>query len=185
MDLKKLAPWNWFKNEENGSNKIPVNFTPSESRESAPNKTFHQMERELESLYDTMLDFFRLSPSQTKGGVFDSLSQGVHKPLLDIATNEDGYAIKIELPGVEQKDIQLELAERTLTIYGEKRMEEKEDQQSYYRIERSYGSFRRVLTMPEDADEDSLEAIFKNGVLTITIGRRTMAEKTMKQIEIH
>lgn len=184
MDLKKLAPWNWFKNEENGSSKIPVNYTPSESKVSQSNTTFHQMENEMESIYNTMLDFFRLSSSQTKGGTLDSLSQGVHKPLLDIATNEDGYAIKIELPGVEQKDIQLEIAERTLTVSGEKRMEEKEAQQSFYKIERSYGSFQRVPTIPEDADEDSLEALFKNGVLTIKIGRKSVAETTMKQIEI-
>jgi HSP20 family protein len=184
MDLKKIAPWNWFKNEEKGGSKIPVSYTPNKSKVSKPNTTFHQMEKEMESIYDTMLDFFRLSPSQPRRETFDSLFQGVHKPLLDIATDGKGYTIKIELPGVELNDIQLEISERTLTVYGEKRMEENEAQQSYYRVERSYGSFRRVLTLPEDADEDSLDAIFKNGVLTITVGRKTVAETTMKQIEI-
>ena len=139
----------------------------------------------MESIYDTMLDFFRLSPLQARRETFDSLSQRVHKPLLDIATDEKGYSIKIELPGIAQKDIHLEVSERTLAVYGEKCMEEKEAQQSYYRVERSYGSFRRVLTLPEDADEDSLDAVFKNGVLAITMGRKTVADTTMKQIEIN
>ncbi len=185
MDLKKFAPWNWFKNEENGSSKIPVTSTPNKSKVSKPNTTFNQLEKEMESIYVTMLDFLRLRPSQARRETFDSLSQGVHKPLLDIATDEKGYTIKIELPGLEQKDIQLEVSERTLAVYGEKRMEEKEAQQSYYRVERFYGSFRRELTLPEDADEDSLDAVFKNGVLAITIGRKTVAETTMQQIEIH
>lgn len=184
MDLKKFAPWNWFKKEENGGSKIPVNYTPRELRVSEPNTSFLQLQKEMESVYETLLDFYGLSPFPTRKGAIDSMTKGLHKPLLDIATDEKDYTIKIELPGVKQRDIQLEIAERTLTVSGEKRLEEKETKKNYYRIERSYGSFHRVLTLPEDADQDSIEAIFKNGILTITIGRKILAETTMKQIEI-
>ena len=75
--------------------------------------------------------------------------------------------------------------DNTLTIRGEKRQEKEEKAKDYYRIERSYGSFQRVLSLPEDVDQDTIKATFKNGVLTVTMPRKAVTGGAeVKQIEI-
>jgi len=92
------------------------------------------------------------------------------KPRLDIKERENAYHITLELPGVEEKDIQLTLEEDILWIQAEKRHEAHEGR--FHRIERSYGTFQRALNLPPNADQEEIEARFKNGVLTITIAKK-------------
>lgn len=103
---------------------------------------------------------------------------------MKIAADDKAYTIGVEVPGVEEKDLKLELSGDTLTISGEKRHEAEEKEKNYYRMERSYGSFQRVLTLPEDADRDGVSATFKNGVLTIEIPRLAAATADVKRIEV-
>ena len=88
------------------------------------------------------------------------------------------------MPGVDEKDVQLELINDTLKIKGDKKQQKEEKEKNYYRIERSYGSFQRVLSLPEDADQDNIKAVYKNGIMNITIPRKAAPKTEVKQIEI-
>lgn len=108
-------------------------------------------------------------------------------PRVDIKENKTNYKIIAELPGMEKDDVKVEVKDRILTIEGEKKeekeKEEKEEKEdNYYRVERSYGSFHRSFSLPEDTKEDKIKAGYKNGVLTLTIPRSK--EQKAKEIDI-
>ncbi len=186
MDIKKLAPWNWFKKEEEeaGAN-IPVRqsghqVTPSESGSLHPIlQLHHEMNRLFEStfrgaglpLFNT--DFFT-----------PLTSSGLLKPQVDIAATDKEYTITVEVPGVSEKDVTIEIADHNMIIRGEKKQEKEGKDKNYYRIERSYGSFQRLLSMPEDTDQDNIRAKFKNGVLTIKMPRKDVPKSGVKRVEI-
>ena len=106
------------------------------------------------------------------------------RPNVDISAGKNEYLITTEVPGIDEKDVKLELSNNTLTIKGEKRQEHEEKDRDHYRIERSYGSFQRVLSLPEDADQSGITAKFKNGVLTVGLPRRPEKKKNVKLIDI-
>jgi len=85
---------------------------------------------------------------------------------------------------VSEKDVTLEIVNNTMTIRGEKKQEKEEKEKNYYRVERSYGSFQRVLSLPQDADQEDVKATFKNGVLTVTIPRKELPKSEAKRIDI-
>lgn len=90
----------------------------------------------------------------------------------------------MEVPGVEEKDIELTVEDGTLTIRGEKRSEKEDHDQQYHRVERTYGAFQRMLSLPADANEDQIAATFKNGVLTVTIAKNQHVSSRGKKIAI-
>jgi HSP20 family protein len=106
------------------------------------------------------------------------------KPSLDVGATEKEYSVSVELPGVDAKDVRLELNGDTLKIKGEKNQEKEEKDKNYYRVERSYGSFQRILSLPEDADSDGIKASYKNGIMNVTIPRRALPDAGTRQIEI-
>ena len=189
LDLNKLAPWNWFKKEQEaqqGAGSVPVakaNLPASSSPSSLdPLLQFH---REVDRLFD---DAFRgfggRWPSLTLPSVASEW-RDLLRPSLDIHETDQQYRVTLEVPGVEEKDIQLTLDDDVLWIRGEKRQEQEQQDGQYHRIERSYGSFQRALNLPGDADQDAIKASFKNGVLTVTIGKREHADvSTSREIAI-
>lgn len=183
MNIKKLAPWNWFKKEqEQEGAKLPVRREESRNR---PDSPLFQIHREIDRLFDDALRGFGLSGMGFGSDLFPGAQTGWLKPTLDVGASEKEYTITVELPGVDQKDVRLELSDDTLRISGEKKQEKEDSEKGYYRVERSYGAFQRLLSLPEDADRDNIDAAFKGGVMTITIPRRTAPEKeSTKQIEI-
>jgi len=90
-------------------------------------------------------------------------------PAIDLAETDEAIVVKAELPGLEPKDVDLELTGDVLTIRGEKKEEKEEKARSYHRVERSYGSFERAIQLPAAVKPDEVEANFKNGVLTVTL----------------
>lgn len=107
------------------------------------------------------------------------------RPAVNIAENEKQYTVTVEIPGIEEKDIQIQLDDDTLIIQGEKKQEQEHKDANFHRIERSFGSFQRVLTLPQDVDPDSVNAHFKNGILTISVNRvPEKAPKHPRRIEI-
>jgi HSP20 family protein len=181
MDLKKLAPWNWFKKEEEHQ---PVTLPVQrygQPRHPSPIAHLHQ---EIDRMFDGFFRGFGL-PSMGFGRELAPLAQSEWlKPTLDLAANDKEYTISVELPGVEEKDVHLELAGDTLVIKGEKKQEREEKDKNYYRMERSYGSFQRVLSLPEDVEQDGIAAAYKHGILTITIPRKAGPKKESKHITI-
>ena len=112
------------------------------------------------------------------------MREGLIMPQVDIGESQKDYTITVEVPGVQEKDIDLTLIDGTLTIRGEKRSEHEEKEKHYHRVERSYGSFQRILSLPNDADENTVKAKFKDGVLTITIAKDPQAKPAGRKFEI-
>lgn len=105
-------------------------------------------------------------------------------PAVDVAEREKEYEITAELPGMDEKDIDVKVANGMLTIKGEKKEEKEEKKKDYYVSERRFGSFQRSFTVPEDVAADKIDASFKNGVLTVVLPKSEEAQKREQKIEI-
>ncbi len=187
MDIKKLAPWNWLKKEteESGGN-VPVtrdggSLVAHDGNVVSP---VVQFRREVDRIFENFFRGSGLSPCESD--LFSPLTTtGLLKPQVDIGATEKEYVISVEVPGVMEEDVQVEVSGNTMTIRGEKRQEKEEKEKSYYRMERSYGSFQRVLSLPEDVDQEGIKASFKKGVLSVTIPRKSLPGSQAKQIAIN
>jgi len=105
-------------------------------------------------------------------------------PSLDLSETKDSLVLKVEAPGMDQKDIQISLQENLLTIKGEKRQEKEEKDERYHRVERSYGSFTRSVRLPVGVDASKVTATFKNGLLTVTMPKTVAAKGTTIPIKV-
>lgn len=105
-------------------------------------------------------------------------------PRVDISESEKEYKVSAEMPGMDEKDIQISLDKGALILSGEKKSETEENEKTFHRIERSYGSFQRVITFDRDLDEDKVSAAFKNGVLTVTLPKAADEIRKNRKIEI-
>ena len=185
MDFKKLVPWNWFKKEEEQSGAtVPVRHLNHHAPADRLIHPMAQMQREMDRMFEQFFNGFGMAPSRREGFFPGSLTGGLLKPTLDIGATEKEYTISIEVPGVAQEDVKIEVVNNTLTIRGEKKQEKEEKEKNFYRMERSYGAFQRLLSLPEDADQDKINATFKNGVLTLTMPRKAVSQEAVKHIEI-
>lgn len=105
-------------------------------------------------------------------------------PKIDVVELKDKYEIKAEMPGMDNKDIDLSLDDGVLTIRGEKKMNSETDDKGYCLKECSYGSFSRSIRMPKDIDESKIDASFKNGVLTVDVSKAAGKQMAVKKIPI-
>ena len=105
-------------------------------------------------------------------------------PLVDVAETDEGLTVTAELPGMEEKDIDVDLTDNVLTLKGEKKAETEEKKADYHFRERSYGSFARSIAVPFDVDPDTVKASFAKGVLTITLPRPPEAKRATRKIEV-
>ncbi len=105
-------------------------------------------------------------------------------PRVDVKEEEKEVIVSAELPGIEQKDIDVTVTNDSVRISGEKKQEEEEEKKGYYRRETSYGSFERVIDLPTEVDEGKAEAKFSNGVLTIRLPKSEEAQAKHKKIKI-
>ena len=177
MNFEKLAPWNWFKKEEEEKNEIvPLRHISASS--SLP-ISLHELHTEFDRFFDSIKHSLGVGWSNSLLSTADWL-----KPSLDIASDAEEYSIKVELPGIDVSDISIEFTGNTLKVKGEKRQEKEEKEKDFYRIERSYGSFQRILDIPEDADTDKITSNYKDGVLSVSIPRKTLPQKDTKKIEV-
>ena len=185
MNIKKWVPWNWFKKEEEDTSRmVPVNNENNQEQPDTPAHPLQQLHQELDRLFEQSFRSFGISPYGFSLPRFPRLADGLLKPTLDLGANDREYTITVEVPGVNEKDVQLEIVNDTLTIRGEKRQEKEEKQKDFYRLERSYGTFQRILSLPEDADQNGVKATFKKGVLTITMPRKALPESKVRRIEV-
>lgn len=105
-------------------------------------------------------------------------------PQADAAASLDAYHIELELPGVDESDIEVSLTDQVLSIRGEKKFEHQEKPREYFFSERAYGAFHRSFRLPPDADADGIAADFHQGVLTLTVPKRTTEEPASTRIEV-
>ncbi len=101
-----------------------------------------------------------------------STREGRFTPTLDVAESDKEVTITVELPGLEAKDVGIELQGNTLLLSGEKKQESERKERDYYRLERSWGSFRRMVDLPAEVEADQADATFRNGVLKITVPKK-------------
>lgn len=105
-------------------------------------------------------------------------------PQINVAESAKEFTVTAELPGVDEKDVDVSFSDNVLTIKGEKKAENEVKDRNFHRIERSYGSFMRSMTMPAAVDEDGIEAAFAKGVLTVTLPKTREAQREVKKIAV-
>ena len=137
---------------------------------------------EMPSLQDRINRFFGDALAWPRASEADfGLTQW--NPAVDIYDNEESIVIKAELPGVEKKDIAIDLKDNVLSLRGERTYENEVKEDNYYRKERAYGKFSRAFTLPAGMNPETIKADYKDGVLTVTIPKPE--EKKPKQITVH
>jgi HSP20 family protein len=105
-------------------------------------------------------------------------------PRLDVSETEREFYVTAELPGMDEKDVEVSLNNSLLTLRGEKKAEKDDRRKDYYRMERSYGMFERTIPIPEGVDLDKVEASFKKGILTVSLPKSAEYQKERKRIPI-
>jgi len=97
-------------------------------------------------------------------------------PRMDLAESENDVVVKVELPGIDPKNVEIDVTGTVLTIRGEKKQEKEERKRDYHYVEREYGSFSRSVQLPASVDPNQVDAAYKDGLLTVTLGKRPEAK---------
>jgi len=146
---------------------------------------FHGFRSEMDHLFDR---FFGRSPALSDGGHVDRLdffNGGTLSPNIDVRESDKAITLEAELPGMDEKDIDLTVDDGVLTLKGEKRYEHEEKEEGKaVRIERQYGSFQRSFTLPSYVDDEKVSATFKKGVLVIELPKKPDAPAKGRSILI-
>lgn len=108
----------------------------------------------------------------TGRGEDKELISSMWTPAVDIFENENELVLTAEIPGIEEKDVEIKIEDNTLTLKGERKFEKETKEENYHRIERSYGSFYRAFTLPHSVDAEKVQAEHENGVLRISMPKR-------------
>lgn len=137
--------------------------------------------RDMITLRDRMDRLFDDSLARLRGGEED-FSISTWSPVVDIYETSDALVIKAEIPGIKKEDISVEVKDNTLSLKGERKFEKDVNEENYHRMERSYGSFCRVFSLPTTVEQDKVKASFKDGVLEITLPK--LEKEKPKQVTV-
>jgi HSP20 family protein len=135
---------------------------------------FTLLRKEMNKVFEDFSQGFKLEP-------FGQRLVAGFQPKVNISESDKKITISAELPGMDDKDIDVSLSRNELTIKGEKKEEKEVKKENYYHMERSYGSFHRTLSLPCEVEDDKVDAQFKNGVLTINLPKAAEAIKETKK----
>ncbi len=165
MTLRNLEIWNNKKDNYKNSG-LP--------------KSFQSFQTDVDRLFDGFFnDFGRFSSSLINKGRAGSFS-----PKIDISDDESSIEINAELPGLDEKDIQVSLKEDVLTIKGEKKSGDEKKDKDFYRVERRFGRFERSIRVPREIDAENINASFKNGVLNVSLPKSEKPKENVRKIEV-
>jgi HSP20 family protein len=137
--------------------------------------------REFVTIQDRMNRLFR--DSYGTEGREEALTSTTFAPPVDVYEDEHNVTLKIEVPGIDEKDIDVRIENHTLTVHGERKFEKEEKEENYRRVERQYGSFTRTFTLPNTVDQEKVQADYDKGVLKIKLAKK--AEAKPKQIKVN
>jgi HSP20 family protein len=166
MNMRDLIPWG--RNQQT---------TPSRYREEGdPFMTLH---REMNRLFDDVFPTFDVAPLGTLSGV----GRMAGWPSVEVIENDKDVRICAELPGLDDKDVEVLMGDGVLTIRGEKKSEVEDKERAF--SERTYGRFERRIPLAWEVDEDKIKASFKNGVLTVTMPKSAHASSHVKRIAVN
>ena len=126
-----------------------------------PAAELNTIQNEMNRLFNSLFDV----PTRSTGG--DAARRWI--PAMDLVETSDHYVLRADLPGLSEKDVNIELESNVLTISGERKAERTEEKGGYHRVERAYGSFSRSLTLPEGVNPEAVQAKFDRGVLEVSI----------------
>jgi len=157
---------------------IKNSLSKIDNREALPTRfdewnPFLVLRNEMDKVFDNFFRGFELEP----------FGKGINtfQPKVNIVDSEKEITVSVEIPGMDEKDIDLSLTKDSLTIKGEKKEEKEEKGKNYHRMERSYGSFSRTLPLPVEINTEKAEASYKQGVLTILLPKTEKAVKETKK----
>ncbi|HWK45252.1 MAG TPA: Hsp20/alpha crystallin family protein [Stellaceae bacterium] len=148
------------------------------------------LRREMNRLFDDVFSGFGLpiftGAPMMAGGPFGRLPASLPVPRVDVSETESEFVLTAELPGMDEKDVEITLTDDLLTIRGEKKVvrEDTEKKRDYHLMERSYGVFLRTLRLPFRVESSQVQAGFENGVLTVTIPKPAEVREKMHRIEV-
>jgi HSP20 family protein len=131
-----------------------------------------------------ILDRYTRAVRQPRAGSQEVIATGDWAPRVDIAETDKAFEIKAEIPEVNKEDVKVTVHNGVLTIQGERKQEKEEKGKKFHRVERSYGSFTRSFTLPDNVDETKISASFKDGVLNIQIQKIEEAKLTSIEIKV-
>jgi len=137
---------------------------------------FASLRRDMERMFEDFSRDFGWGPPAAAGMAA--------APRIDVSETETELKIEAEMPGVDEKDVEVVLSDGRLTIKGEKKQEKKEEKKDYHLVERSYGSFARSIGLPFEADPGQVKATFAKGVLTVTVPKPPQVKAKEKKIPI-
>ena len=162
---------------------------PPVKKSAVPAKTetpLESLRREIDRLFDDFHPFDWRMPSKVLGFEVPRMTRAEWQvaPAMDLVEKDDSYEITAELPGLDEKNVEIKLVNHTLTIKGEKSEEKEDRQKDYYLSERRYGSFQRSFQLPEGVNVDKIDANFAKGVLTVKLPKTAEAKKAEKKISI-
>jgi HSP20 family protein len=160
---------------------LPVNRNRALAGETRRADPFYAMQRDMNRLFGEFWPEFELPAVSGGNGRL-----GPVVPRIDVSETEKTIQVTAELPGLEEKDIEVTFVDGTLTISGEHKeeTEKKDEEKKYYVKERTYGSFQRVLSIGENVDQDKIKAAFKNGVLTVELPKAEEPAAKVKRVPI-
>lgn len=162
MQIKDLIPWNRREVARAGN------------RDGA--NSLLGFQRDMNRLFDRFWDQFERP--------FGGIGAGAALPKADVAETDTAVEVSVELPGLDEKDVEVTLSEGQLLIKGEKKLEREESRQDFYLAERAYGAFHRAIPLPAGTATDGATATFKKGVLTVTVPKTPEARAQAKRIEV-
>jgi HSP20 family protein len=137
--------------------------------------------REFSTLQDRMNRLFR--ESYGPEGREESLTTSTFAPPVDVYEDEHNVTLKIEIPGIDEKDIDVRVENNVLTVHGERKFEKEEKEENFRRVERQYGSFTRTFTLPTTVEAEKVSANYEKGILKIALPKK--AEAKPKQIKVN
>lgn len=163
MNLRTLVPW--------GKRNVPVR---------KDEQSIQVLHRDMNALFNELLSGVGQSP-----WMFGEETFGDYVPCMDMHETETELVLSAELPGMTEKDVEVNVARDVLTISGEKKSEKEENVKGHYKLERSFGMFRRSVLLPADVVADSAKATFKDGLLTVSLQKNSDVQKGTKSIPIN
>jgi len=135
--------------------------------------------REFSTLQDRMNRLFR----DSYGDREEALTTSTFAPPVDVYEDEHHVTLNIEVPGIDEKDIDVRVENNLLTVHGERKFEKEQKEENFRRVERQYGSFTRSFTLPNTVDHDNIQASYAKGILKVQLAKK--AEAKPKQIKVN
>jgi HSP20 family protein len=147
-----------------------------------PGTSFGDFRKQMDDLVENF--FGRPFGVRAGGDITFPNGNGMISPAIDVSENDKTITLTAELPGMEEKDVDLSVRDGVMTLKGEKRYEHKEEKEDTHVMERRYGSFQRMMTLPDSVDQGRIQAKFDKGVLTVTMPKTAEAKSKARKIDI-